>query len=366
MALEDSGLVDGLGEVVCSVDVYDLEQNLKIENGRQDVKGGGISCETARTAARSNLLTFGINRKVQGDDLGISLTGSPNADPAWTEFTHKEKTCILRLIETPDTGENPSGSPLVRWNIGLACDGEAEWMLLAEERTNISVKIERVRVIKDRIVVFTRVTYPDFEGPGSSLTFIAARFRSIPPKGIKYTMEVIGFSDDTKLFAYWLSGEYKQKGQTRIHAALMVHSTETGQPVMSETESGGAAALGQLKARMAGELASRKLGKDPGTELYKSGTATKTSFSLGVRGTYELLLKTEAGPGDDIVDVLLTGPDRKTTSLITHSEGYNRSLNTVRLSRDGSVLAVVTKYSRSTYAGENREYSVVFSRPGTR
>ncbi len=364
-ALEVGGVVDGLGEVVCSVDIYDLEQNRMLPASPHDMREGGVSCETAREATRSDLRNYGISGKVQGEDLGIALESGPGdaARATQREFTHKGKTCVVALHEAPYEGDNPWGGTMVKWNIGLACGGETERMLLDEDSTNFSVKITEARIVKNNLVLFTRTSHPDFEGPGSSPGVISTPLRAIPAEGIKYAIEVIGFSDDGSLFGYWLSGVHKRTGQSQ--ARLTILSTETGQPVVSEYEFSGVNVLDRLKARMAKEVAARNLGRDPGTELYKSGTATKTTFSLGKRGAYEVSLKTTAGSGTegDDVDVQLTGPDKKTTSLITHSNGYNRSLNSVRLSKDGSVLAVVTKYSRMLESGENREYSVAFGRP---
>jgi len=230
VALEVSGMVDGLGEVVCSVDIYDLEQNKKLPDAPRDLRGGGISCETARKAARSDLRTFGIKSTILGEDLGLSLAGiggSPNGPLTWTEFTHKDKRCILNLHETPDTGENPWGRTMVQWNIGLACGNETERMLLTEDYTNFSVKIVEARIMKDRLVLFTQTTHPDFEGPGSSPGVISAQLRTDPQEGIKYAMEVIGFSDDSSLFGYWLSGTNKA---TNIpEASLRIIAVLTGQ-----------------------------------------------------------------------------------------------------------------------------------------
>jgi len=369
VALEVSGMVDGLGEVVCSVDIYDLEQNKKLPDAPRDLRGGGISCETAQKAARSDLRTFGINSKILGEDLGISLAGtggSPDGPPTWTEFTHKDKRCIVNLHETPDKGENPWGHTMVQWNIGLACGNETERMLLTEDDTNFSVKIVEARIVKDRLVLFTQTTHPDFEGPGSSPGVISALLSSTPLEGIKYSLEMIGFSDDSSLFGYWLSGTNKVTGIPE--AVVRIFSVPSGTETFSKTIQGPAnsdpqATLMQLKALTKSKLADLKLGNDPGKELYKSGTATSTKFRIDEK-TYKVDLSPVTKP-DEVnapVRIDLTRPDNSVTTLQTATTGYNRSLNTIRLSKDNKVIAVITKFSVLGNNGEDRTYSAVFAR----
>lgn len=365
VALEVSGMVDGLGEVVCSVDIYDLEQNQMLPASPRDTKGGGISCETALKAARSDLRTYNINSTISGENIGIPLAGtggSPDASPTWVEFTHKGKTCVLSLHENSDKGENPWGITMVRWNIGLSCNGEAERLLLARDSTNFSVKIEEARIMKDRIVLFTRTSHPDFEGPGSSPGVVAASLSQAYPEGVKLDMEVLGFSDDEKYFGYWLSGADVRAKKSRAEFHLV--STNGGEEVLKESETGSSDTdpreiLAKLKKRLKAKLAELKLGNDPGAEMYKSGTATKTTFNIAGSGKHQLRLKINEMTGR--TELVLRIPDKTEFGLLDSSTGFRYSLNTVRLSKSGESLAVVLKYSLIEGGMEDRAYAVSFA-----
>ena len=64
---------------------------------------------------------------------------------------------------------------------------------------------------------------------------------------------------------------------------LEVFSTRDGGSLARETQSGkgtDAELLAALSARVEPRVSKLELGGDPGTELYKSGSATKTAFEV--------------------------------------------------------------------------------------
>jgi len=71
---------------------------------------------------------------------------------------------------------------------------------------------------------------------------------------------------------------------------------------------------------------------------------------------------TKPGEMNAPVRIDLTKPDNSVTTLQTATTGYNRSLNTIRLSKDNKVIAVITKFSVLGNNGEDRTYSAVFAR----
>jgi predicted secreted protein len=190
----------------------------------------------------------------------------------------------------------------------------------------------------------------------------------------KDQLEVIGFSEDGTVFAYWTFGVYDGSGFP--HAELNVFSTLTGKKNDQESRSekiekeGAAsekAALVKLKAAEAKHLQALKLGKDPGVEMYKSGTAIKTSFTLaGVAMDLVLEVKkgqvdAEAGvPKDRIAVRLDAGGSRQT--LLVGGGGFDYSLNSVRLSADQKSIAVMLKHSQQGFEGPDRRYDCAAGR----
>jgi len=370
-ALEQSGMVDGVGLPDCFVELYDLDANTK--NDIRPAAPTGTArpmqtCDEAREYARDVFGNYGIDSKHQGSNLTLQQT-DPNAPADGAarvtnmDFTFKKKTCSLKLYKKSDKGENPWGRAMIEWNVGLSCGGEKERMILSEKRSSFSVRINEARVAGDRLVLFPSTTYQDFEEPGSSTGVIGIIIDQALPAGVKLDMEVLGFSDDDNYFGYWLSGADARVKKNR--AELHVFSTSNGEKVLKESETGPVnsdpkAVLAKLKERMKGKLGELKLGNDPGAEMYKSGTATKTAFKVAGIGEYQLRLKTDkpAGRIDEPTELILRRPNKTEIILFQSPVGFRYSLNTVRLSKSGGSLAVVLKYSLIEQGFEDRAYAV--------
>jgi hypothetical protein len=373
-ALEQSGMVDGVGLPDCYVELYDLDANTK--NDVHPAAPAGTppimqTCDEAREYARDVLGNYGIDEKRQGSSLTLQQTDpSVPADAAARitniDFTFKNKTCRLKLYKKSDQGDNPWGRTMIKWNVGLSCGNEKERLVLPEEWSSFSVSIKEARIVGDRLVLFPATTYQDFEEPGSSTGVIGIVISQALPEGVKLDMEVLGFSDDEKYFGYWLSGAEARVKKNR--AELHVFSTSNGEKVLKESETGPVnsdpkAVLAKLKERMKGKLGELKLGNDPGTEMYKSGTATKTAFKVAGSGEHQLRLKTDKSAGgiDEPTELVLRRPDKTEINLFQSPVGFRYSLNTVRLSKSGGSLAVVLKYSLIEQGFEDRAYAVSFA-----
>ena len=372
-ALEQSGMVDGVGMPDCFVELYDLDANTK--NDVRPAAPAGTArpmqtCDEAREYARDVFGNYGIDSKRQGTLLTLqpdqSVPAGSSAPITSMSFTHKSRSCGLKLYKKSDKGENPWGRAMIEWNVGLSCGGEQERMILSEKRSSFSVSINEARVVGDRLVLFPSTTYQDFEEPGSSTGAIGIVIKQEPAAGVKLDMEVLGFSDDEKYFSYWLSGADARAKKSRAEFHLL--STNRGEEVLKESETGPAdsdpkAVLAKLKERMKGKLGEFKLGNDPGTEMYKSGTATKTAFKIAGNGEHQLRLKTDkkAGNIDEQTELVLRRPDKTEINWIYASVGFRYSLNTVRLSKSGGSLAVVLKYSLIEQGFEDRAYAVSFA-----
>lgn len=184
--------------------------------------------------------------------------------------------------------------------------------------------------------------------------------------GDKDEMEVVGFSDDASLFAYWTFGVYDGSGFP--HAELNVVATGTGRKVDADSrsltveEAGEAkAALERLKATQAKHLEALKLGRDKGAEMYRSGTAVATKFTVEGK-TVEVKLDVKAGKvdeekgsRDDSVAVRLVVGGRAQT-VYQGRGGWDYSLNAVRLSVNHKAVAVLVKHSAAGFEGANRRY----------
>ncbi len=189
--------------------------------------------------------------------------------------------------------------------------------------------------------------------------------------GDKDILEGIGFSSDGTVFAYYTYGVFDGSGMA--HAELNVFSVLTGKrneaeskKVQLENSESGPKALAQLKAEVAPRLAALKLGKDPGVEMYRSGTAYRTSFTAAGK-PLEVLLDVNKGAVDE--DGIRK--DRVTVRLVRNGKrhavyvgggGFDYSLNSVRLSADGRSLAILLKHSERGFEGPNRRYLCVAAR----
>ena len=190
----------------------------------------------------------------------------------------------------------------------------------------------------------------------------------------KDSIEVVGFSDDGTVFAYWTFGVSDGSGYP--HAELNVFSTLTGsrnekesQHLTVESEDGTErSALDKLKAREAKRLQALKLGRDRGIEMYKSGTPTRTSFTVA-GAAVELTLEVRKGrydpdqgeaPKDRISLHLEVGGKRQT--LLVGGGGFDYSLNSVRLSADMKSIAVLLKHSQQGFEGPDRRYDCAAGR----
>lgn len=194
--------------------------------------------------------------------------------------------------------------------------------------------------------------------------------------GDKDEIEVVGFSADDSLFAYYTYGVYDGSGFP--HAELHVYSTLTGRKnanesrkVVLEEDVGGKAdpALAKVKAEAATRLDALGLGKDPGTEMYRSGTATRTSFTVdGKPVEIRLVVQRGSTPDEEVrkdrVSVRVERGGRRVT-LMSGGGGFDYSLNSVRLSQSGKALAVLLKHSERGFEGPNRRYDLAAGRvPG--
>ncbi|HEY3449753.1 MAG TPA: DUF2259 domain-containing protein [Myxococcales bacterium] len=184
--------------------------------------------------------------------------------------------------------------------------------------------------------------------------------------GDKDELEVVGFSDDAALFAYWTYGVYDGSGFP--HAELNVVSTATGRKADAESkaltlEEAGEpkAALEKLKAAQAKHLEALKFGRDKGAEMYKSGTARATQFTVEGR-TVEVKLDVrqgkvdeEKGTRDDSIGVRLV-VGGKAQTVYQGRGGWDYGLNAVRLSANHKSVAVLVKHSAPGFEGFNRRY----------
>ena len=200
----------------------------------------------------------------------------------------------------------------------------------------------------------------------TTLTLAAAAVLLSPATasaGDKDEMEVAGFGDDATFFAYWTFGAYDGSG--KVHAELNVYSTLTGRKAEAESRSLEAdppgPALPRLKAREAKHLEALKLGRDRGLEMYKSGTALATQFTVdGKKVEVRLDVRKgqpdpDTGLRDDSVSIRLA-VDGAQQTLFVGRGGWDYSLNSVRLSADHRSIAVLVKHSTRGFEGANRRY----------
>ncbi|MGC4115542.1 MAG: DUF2259 domain-containing protein [Myxococcales bacterium] len=204
----------------------------------------------------------------------------------------------------------------------------------------------------------------------SNLLMIAAAALSLAPclafAGDKDELEVVGFNDDASLFAYWTFGIYDGSGFP--HAELNVVSTATGRKVDAESkaltlEDAGEekSALAKLKAAEAKRLEALKFGRDKGAEMYRSGTARATKFTVEGRAVAvqvevrEGKADEEKGTRDDAVAVRLA-VGGKAQTVYQGRGGWDYSLNSVRLSANHKAVAVLVKHSAAGFEGFNRRY----------
>jgi predicted secreted protein len=198
----------------------------------------------------------------------------------------------------------------------------------------------------------------------SALALLIALAPAAALAGDKAELQVVGFSEDASAFAYLTYGI--EDGSGFSYAELVVLSTRSGKklaPPSAERRQEEGSALDALKAQVAPKLADLKLGQDPGVELYRSGTATKTSFTVAGK-TYTLtLLRTvgDVGEGGDRKDrfaLKLEGGGKRRV-LATGGGGFDYALNSVRLSADGKAAAVFLRHSTRGFEGPNRRYTAV-------
>ncbi len=185
--------------------------------------------------------------------------------------------------------------------------------------------------------------------------------------GDKDELEVVGFSAQAEVFAYFTYGV--EDGSGFSHAELVALSTKTGKKLsppsaMRRQEQG--TALDDLKSQSARRLGELGLGADPGFELYRNGTSTQTSFTIAGKPYTLRLLRTQGAPGEDGVRedrwaLRLDGPGRSRL-LSSGGGGFDFGLNSVRLSADGKALAVFLRYSARGFEGPNRRYLAVVAR----
>lgn len=186
---------------------------------------------------------------------------------------------------------------------------------------------------------------------------------SLAAAGDKDEMEVAGFSDDATLFAYWTFGVFDGRGSA--HAELNVVSTLTGRKAEAESrsleEDGEQPALPKLKAREAKHVESLKLGRDRGLEMYKSGTALATKFTVdGKKVEVKLDVRkgqpdADTGLSDDSLTIRLV-VDGQPQTLFVGRGGWDYGLNSVRVSADHRSIAVLVKHSTKGFEGPNRRY----------
>lgn len=103
------------------------------------------------------------------------------------------------------------------------------------------------------------------------------------------------------------------------------------------------------------------LGADPGEQLYKSGTSTRTTFRIKDLGDFELRLQAKPATvgKDEAVDVVLTGAGK--SKVIYYAKGgYAYSINSILMARGRNAFVVILKQSRMDDAGEHREYKLAF------
>lgn len=170
-------------------------------------------------------------------------------------------------------------------------------------------------------------------------------------------VELVGFSDDGSAFAWYDFGVVDgagwgyanlfvidEKGASLNRKPVATHdgSAAEGDPP------GQAEVLAQLKAKTAALVKAKKL-TDPGVELYTSGTARSTSFTLGTRPA-KLTIKTkpwtdeESGFSGVEASVVLTLAGKERVLLPPTKVGASINLSSVRVSKGGTSLAVVMKY----------------------
>ncbi len=181
-------------------------------------------------------------------------------------------------------------------------------------------------------------------------------------------VEVVGFSDDGSLFAWYDFGivdgagfgyanlfVIDEKGASPNRKPAVAHdgSAAEGEPPSE------AVVLAQLKAKTAAVVKAKKL-TDPGVELYTSGTARSTSFTVGNRPA-KLTIKTKPWTDDESgfsgveASVVLTIQGKERVLLPPTKVGASINLSSVRLSKGGTSLAVIVKYDSVTgFEGADR------------
>ena len=178
-------------------------------------------------------------------------------------------------------------------------------------------------------------------------------------------MEIIGFGADGGTFAFSLYGIADGTGAP--YASMEVYSISTGKKLPSSSaeirkyDSGTIESTrAELRAASMRALEALGVGRDPGAELYRTGTATATTFPVGgktasVRLEVKPKARNEFGRSFDSVTVWIEHGGRR-KALLTSTEGSNYALNAVRLAADGKGLAVLVKYSRPGFEGDDRTY----------
>jgi hypothetical protein len=180
----------------------------------------------------------------------------------------------------------------------------------------------------------------------------------------KLAMQVLGFSSGYPSFAWAVSGTDAAKGEARaeLHAVQargkMVLNAIATEPSPADPQ----AILERLETERAKDLAALELAGDLGTELYKSGTALQTSFTISGK-RYLVRLAVQGSAPDQDAELTLARPGGVPTIIGMYRGGFEYSLNSIRLSRSGAQLAVICKRTRRVAGGLQREHLVALVFP---
>lgn len=189
-------------------------------------------------------------------------------------------------------------------------------------------------------------------------------------------VELVGFSDDGSLFAWYDFGVVDgagwgyadlfvidEKGASLNRKPTVAHDGSAAE----REPPGQAEVLAQLKTKTAALLKAKKL-TDPGVELYTSGTARSTSFTLGTRPA-KVTIKTkpwsdeESGFSGVEASIVLSVQGKERVMLPPTKVGASINLASVRLSKSGTSLAVVVKYdSVNGFEGADRRVMGVLTK----
>jgi hypothetical protein len=379
-AFSRSGFHDGSGAPFCELVIADLERGglagKPTEHTEQDADNRRDPCRRATEKAKADLEKLGIVPGIAGSAAALVLPEPTNSAtpalrviPMTVADASGTRACELRLAQrdvwlcpsqSRETG--PESCSSTHWQLAASCGGsEVVLHRFGQGKEFIDVDgidVLEARVYQGRLAVVLAASTHGSEGPNVTPTVVGG---PLPLKsGTRLALEALGFDSSGKLFGYVLHGTDARTGEAV--ADLHVRPVVGGAEALGATSRGtlpSSEVADALKKQQAAALSRLGVGDDHGAEQYRSGTATRTSFTIDGRGHQELALRITPTSDRTIeaVEVVLTGAGARRI-VYEGKVGNSYSINSILLDRSRRSLAVILKYSRLDDAGETRDYVV--------